>query len=304
MTDTISPVHCGIFIIRAQRRHSCTRCADACVIDESAMYYCDEGEGEPSLVFVHGLACAHEDWRLQAEHFRASRRVVACDLRGHGMSVDFDSGFDIETLGGDVARLLDALTLERAVLVGHSMGCRVVLEAALRCPHRVAGVALVDGSRVGQRGDDGAGERARAKLEADGHESTFRALFASMVIDDRGGEFARAVADRALAIPAQVTASLFADMVRWDAQSVDRVLGALDVPTAVIQSTYLNAQRVRVPLSAGETTPWTELVRQTVPGAVIEIVPGVGHFTMLEAPATVNRCLERVLEAARDRTRT
>ena len=129
----------------------------------------------------------------------------------------------------------------------------------------------------------------------------FRALFQSMFIDDSHRDLERAVVQRALAIPPEVTGSLFVDMAQWDARAVDAVLGAIDAPVAVIQSTYLNAERVRAPLVATQTTPWTELVRQHVPSAMIEIVPGIGHFTMLEAPDTVNRCIERVVEAAPDR---
>lgn len=268
---------------------------------DAGLYYADEGRGEPSLFFVHGLACAHEDWRLQSAHFRTQRRVVACDLRGHGSSVDFDTGFDIETLGADVARLLDALALERVVLVGHSMGCRVVLEAAARCRRRVVGLALVDGSRIGAPGDEEAGEHARAKLASQGHAAMFRAMFESMFIDDSHRDLAPAIVERALAIPERVTGSLFADMERWDAWAVDRILSAIDVPTWVIQSTYLNTERIRSPLAVTDTTPWTELVRQSVPGATVEIVPGVGHFTMLEAPDRVNRCIERLLDAVRRR---
>lgn len=267
--------------------------------EQGGLYYADEGRGEPALLFVHGLACAHEDWRLQSEHFRTTQRVIACDLRGHGSSLDFDSGFDIETLGADVARLIGALGLKQVILIGHSMGCRVVLEAAVRGRHRVVGLVLVDGSRTAQRGDGEAGKRARAKLEAQGHDTVFRALFQSMFVSDLHRDLAQAVEERALAIPEHVTGSLFADMAQWDARDADRALAAVDVPTSVIQSTYLNVDRVRVPLSRGDSTPWTELVRQTVPGAVVEIVPGVGHFTMLEAPAAVNRGIEHVLEAAR-----
>ena len=81
-------------------------------------------------------------------------------------------------------------------------------------------------------------------------------------------------------------------MVRWDAAQMEGALAAVRVPLLVIQSTYVNAERRRVPLRPGEPTPWTELVRARVPGAKIEIIPGIGHFPQLEAPSRVNELLE------------
>jgi pimeloyl-ACP methyl ester carboxylesterase len=60
----------------------------------------------------------------------------------------------------------------------------------------------------------------------------------------------------------------------------------------VIQSTSINPQRVRVPLEPGASTPWLELVRQSVPAAQIDVVSGAGHFVMVEKPHAVNQRLE------------
>src|SRR4029078_8103557 len=81
----------------------------------------------------------------------------------------------IEHYGGDVAALVNNLELKGVVLVGHSMGCRVVLEAARLIPQTVAGVVLVDGSRNATSDPDGAEAAARAAIEKNGY-----AAFAEM----------------------------------------------------------------------------------------------------------------------------
>ena len=68
-------------------------------------------------------------------------------------------------------------------------------------------------------------------------------------------------------------------------------LGRVGVPLLVIQSTMMTPERKRVALAPGATTPWLEMVRSRAPQAQIEVVPGVAHFTMLEAPDAVNRLL-------------
>lgn len=112
------------------------------------LFYEREGTGNPPLVFVHGFACAHDDWQAQLDFFRARQCVAAFDLRGHGASPGDPAQCDIETYGADVNALLHALELTPAILIGHSLGCRAVLQACSEAPQRVAGLVLVDGSRM------------------------------------------------------------------------------------------------------------------------------------------------------------
>src|SRR5258705_9864627 len=145
------------------------------------MHFIRAGKGFPALVFVHGFACTHEDWKAQLDFFRRTNEVVAVDLRGHGQTPGRPHECSIEHYGGDVAALVNNLELDGCILVGHSMGCRVVLEAAKLAPERVAGVVLIDGSRNATGDPDGAEAAARAAIEKNGYaafaESLFRQMF-------------------------------------------------------------------------------------------------------------------------------
>jgi pimeloyl-ACP methyl ester carboxylesterase len=100
------------------------------------------GSGGTPIVFVHGFACDRSDWRAQMEHFAPARQVIACDLPGHGESPGGAADASIERCGEQVAALLGELGAP-AVLVGHSLGCRVVLQAYRRSPARVAALGLM-----------------------------------------------------------------------------------------------------------------------------------------------------------------
>ncbi len=246
------------------------------------------------ILFVHGYACAHADWRLQVAHFSGRHPSFAPDLRGHGATHARPEDCSIETYGADIVALLDDKHLNGAVLVGHSMGCRVVLQAYLNAPQRVASLALIDGSFLGG-GDPGALERAaRAAITAEGYESFQRRFFDGMFL--ALSELATSIADRALRLPEAVGAGLFPRIVHWDAENMERALAAAKVPMLVIQSTYMNAERKRVALKSGETTPWLDLVRRLVPQVRIEIISGPGHFPQLEAPEQVNKLLSELID--------
>ncbi len=272
-------------------------------VDTGRIYYEAHGRGDPPLVLVHGLACALEDWRNQVKHFASSRRVVCLDQRGHGKSVGHAAGFDIETYGADVAALIAALRLPPAVLVGHSMGCRVVLECARTSPDVVAGLVLIDGSRIAAGKAEQAYRATRDAIAESGFEAFAERLFAQMFTPTSDPAVRDATVARALRLPAPASLELMPRMAAWDAESAEEALKSVKVPVTVVQSTHLNENRERVSLRPGDTVPWLELVRDRVPHAQVEIVAGIGHFTMLEAAEVVNAHIEALVKKLGDRLR-
>lgn len=252
-----------------------------------------QADGLP-VVLVHGFGCARADWQHQIDALSPTHRTITVDLPGHGTSTHEVADCRVEHLGAHIAGLLDHLALERAILVGHSMGCRVVMQGALDVPDRVAAVVLVDGSCIGQ-GDGATLEaEARAVFEKGGFAPTVRGLFADMFVDDAPNELEPDLIARAEALHPGLGTSLFASLVRWDAERIESALTDLDCDIAVIQSTHLNTDRKRVALAPGDTTPWLDLVRHQRPDARIELAFGVGHFTMLEAPSEVTSLIHAV----------
>jgi pimeloyl-ACP methyl ester carboxylesterase len=251
------------------------------------MHFIRTGSGSPALAFVHGFACTHDDWRHQLRHFERTHEVVACDLRGHGKTPGRPHECSIEHYGGDVAALVNNLDLARVVLVGHSMGCRVVLEAARLIPDKVAGIVLVDGSLNATSDPQGAEAAARATVEKLGYPKFAETLFRQMFF--KPSAEADAIVTRAVKSSAEFGPHLWPRITRWDAGSMDAAFAALRAPALAIQSTTRNAQLQRAPLKPGDTSPWIDYLRSR--DARVEIVPDSGHFTQLEAPDAVNRLM-------------
>lgn len=110
-------------------------------IDGANLYHETLGEGPP-LVFINGLGAQLLYWGQVASRLSARHRVVVFDHRGSGRSTGGDSRTAVTEMVDDMMALLDALNIERAVLVGHSMGGYVAAEAAARHPERVSRLVL------------------------------------------------------------------------------------------------------------------------------------------------------------------
>jgi pimeloyl-ACP methyl ester carboxylesterase len=252
------------------------------------------GRGRPPLVFVHGFGCGHTDWDSQVAHFSDRHQTVAVDLRGHGESPGSAADCSIERYGADVAEVMRVLDLPPTVLVGHSMGCRVAIEAALQAPAHTAGVVLVDGSQFAP----GMAAVLRQRFAtAEGYAATVDGLFADMFTAKSDAAVVASVAGRAKRLPRAVGEKMLTDMQRYDVGRLAQSLAGLRVPVLVVQSTYSNEKRERRPLQAEQTTPYLDLVRANVLSVQVEIITDTGHFPQIDEAAWTNERIDRFLES-------
>lgn len=102
------------------------------------------GTGDPAIVLIHGWATDANYWNAQFNPLKAKYSVVAVDLAGHGASSKNRSDWSMANYGEDVATVARRLPNQQIILVGHSMGGTVALEAAPRIGDRVIGIIVVD----------------------------------------------------------------------------------------------------------------------------------------------------------------
>lgn len=110
--------------------------------------YRDAGarSGAP-IVFIHGYSRSLDDWYALADSFTPGHRVIAYDVRGFGQSTKFrDATRYGAAMAEDVIALLDHLQIERAHLIGHSLGALIAANAASRYPQRVESASLIAGA--------------------------------------------------------------------------------------------------------------------------------------------------------------
>ena len=106
--------------------------------------YLDEGQGGNVIIFLHGLGVSSRDWTEQVDYFCHHWRVIAPDFRGHGASDKPDSHYDISVHAKDVLGLMDQLDIDRAHLVGLSMGGMVAFQIAAIAPQRLKSMTIIN----------------------------------------------------------------------------------------------------------------------------------------------------------------
>ncbi len=249
--------------------------------DGTTIHYEVQGAGEPTLVFIHGWSCDATYWREQVGPFSADHRVVTVDLAGHGASGQQRTDYTVEAFGGDVAAVLAAEDIATAIVIGHSMGGPVALEAALAAPARVIGVIGVD-----EFHDLGV-------TLTDEQIAGFTAPFA--------GDFAAAVAPWARSMFAAGDDSTLADAVAQDMASAPPAVGrsAMDNLLHWFNRASGRAGLLTVNLTAVNADKWPTDVegnRRFIPGFEARILPGTGHFLMLTHPREFNALLAAAVQ--------
>jgi len=112
--------------------------------DNNKIVYGTTGKGKTAVVFIHCWTCNYKFWKPQIKYFSDKYKVVWLDLAGHGLSDSKRENYTISSFGQDVAAVINKLNLEKVVLVGHSMGGPVAIEAAKILDEKVIGIVGVD----------------------------------------------------------------------------------------------------------------------------------------------------------------
>jgi pimeloyl-ACP methyl ester carboxylesterase len=241
------------------------------------------GTGETALVFIHGWSCDSNYWREQIPAFRGKYTLITVDLAGHGGTDANRADWTIAAFGQDVATALSAVPNRQIILVGHSMGGPVALEAARLLKGRVVGIIGVDTFK-----SIGAPKPTQAQVDAiiKPFEADFigqtRALVADhLFVKGEHAQLAQKIAyDMSLSAPRVAVPALRA-VLQYDFTDA---LKDISVPIVAINS------------DLGE--PVNEArIRKVLPKFRAVTLAGDGHFLMMEDPRRFNPALEAEVAA-------
>ncbi len=240
-----------------------------------------QGQGEPALVFIHGWSADLSYWDKQFAHFTETHKVVALDLAGHGDSGTERKDWTVEAYSKDVEAVVKMLDLGSVILIGHSLGGLVMIEAACRIPERIKGLIGVDTlvdfeMSIPQDEIDGWLEAFRSDF-VQSTEGYVRSLFPQNADPDL---VARVVADMVAAPPIV---------------GIGTLQGFFDYHNNRLRQAALQIKVPLICINSDMHPTEAETNRQYIPSFKVKIMPGVGHFPMVEDPETLNHLLEEAV---------
>ena len=242
------------------------------------------GEGDIALVFVHGLACDRTYWDKQVVYFSKSYKMVAIDLIGHGNSDIGREEYTMAAFGQDVKSVVEKLKLKKVILIGHSMGANVILEAAQIIPDRLVGLIGVDGisSSTGASKEwiDSFLEPFRVNCK----EAMDNLVRLSMFTPDSDSIFIEKIASNMANAPEEVTLGEAEEYFKHDNI---KLLQNINAPILSINKT--------------RDIPQIEKIRKLQPDFDVKTISNVGHFIMMEKPEEFNdllqECIKQLVQA-------
>jgi pimeloyl-ACP methyl ester carboxylesterase len=259
--------------------YSITGVVTSFYVDGAELDVVADGNGD-AIVLIHGFPLTREIWNAQASQLAQTHRVICPDLRGMGRSSVPNGPYLMETLAGDLAAVLDALSIDRAAIVGHSLGGFVALAFARMYTERVTRLALVcsrlaaDSPEISSFRNDLADRLERENSIEPAVESYIPRLFSDASLQGDSD-----IVERARGIVRTNSPRGAAAMLRGMAQRADSYDIAADL-----------AMPVLIVAGAGDkVVPLTEAQGMTAvfPAARLAVMESSGHLPMLEEPAAL-----------------
>jgi 3-oxoadipate enol-lactonase len=239
--------------------------------------------GESPIVFLHAFPLHRAMWSAQVGALSSNRRCIVPDLRGFGDSTLGSATVTIDQMANDVIALLDHLHVDRAIVVGLSMGGYVAFGMLRKEPARISALALAD-TRAAADSDEARAKReelievARAQGSAAVAEKQLTGLLGKTTRERNTG-----LVDslRPILASASVESLVAAIGALRDRPDSTPLLPHIDVPTLLIcgeEDAVTQAKEMRE-------------VAAAVPGARFALIPGAGHLSNVEKPSEFNRAL-------------
>jgi pimeloyl-ACP methyl ester carboxylesterase len=246
------------------------------------VHYKSLGTGRSAVVLVHCWACDIGVWREQVPALDGRVRVLAIDLPGHGRSDKPVRAYSMAFFAKAVNAVMESAAVDRAILVGHSMGVPVVREMARQFGPKVQAVVLIDGWLVSPGLDSAAIERQVKLFEGPELARSFEQMITPMFPQPGQAGLRQQVIRTAQATPQHVVQASMRGMLDPAIWRNDPI----PVPTLVV-------------MAKGPNWPpdYRARVARVVPDLRYEELEQVHHFLMLERPDLFNPLLIEFLRS-------
>jgi len=258
--------------------------------------YIDEGKGEQTIIFIHGLGSYLPAWNKNVAALKDHYRVIAIDLPGYGKSSKLPHSGRMSYYAGAVAAFIRAQNLENVYLAGHSMGGQIAMTAALNHPELVKGLILIAPAGF-ERFNEGQKQWFREVMTVDGVMKTP----AEDIINNLAVNFYNMPDDAEFMITDRLAMRSATDFEAYCYAVVQSVHGMVDEPVIemlpqITQPTLIifGEKDNLIPnrfLNPGFTRKIAEFGHSKIKNSQLVMVEKAGHFVQFEKPEEVNKAI-------------
>ena len=248
-------------------------------VDGIRVHYESYGKGRDALVFVHGWTCDTTFWQEQRLGFERKSRVILVDLPGHGLSERPQVSYTMDLFARAVEALLRDAGVDRAVLIGHSMGTPVIRQFYRRYPSKTRALVIVDGP-LRPFADEAVMERFIAPLRGANYQDAASQLIDGMLGPQVSPALRERIKSAMLKTPQYVAVSAMEGMAAPEIWSQDKI----NVPVLAIlaKSPFWPADNEK-------------FFREIAADLDYQMWEGVSHFLMMEKPQEFNETVAAFL---------
>lgn len=250
--------------------------------DSERIAYDVSGKGKTALIFIHGWSCDGRYWQKQIPFFEKEYQVITVDLAGHGHSSLNRSEFSMLSFANDVKAVIEKENIDRAILIGHSMGGGVIAEAARLMPKIVVGIVGIDTlQNVAKHTPQSVVDEMTKPFETD-FKSATQNFISPMFPEDSDQQLVNWIKEDMSSAPKDVALSAFRNYLsQYVTGEAAMVFENITVPVVSINA--------RLRPTALETN------RNHIKKYHLFYIEKTGHFPMLEKPNHFNNLLKKAL---------
>jgi pimeloyl-ACP methyl ester carboxylesterase len=236
------------------------------------------GKGEPAIIFVHGWGWDQSLWKEQIKNFSSKYKLVTLDLAGHGESGKNRKSYTIKAFSDDVVSVINKLNLSRVILVGHSMGGIINLEVYRQIKDKVVGIIGADTYQLFQKGENPKSAEDYLTTFKENYLGSVREYVGTLFLESADTTFVKGFVKKMSKLPPEIGMDIFRNVYQYNS-----LKAATDLQPKIIT---VNGQKFRV--KEAENV-------KLLPDFKSKIIPGTGHFPMIEKPDKFNELLQEAI---------
>jgi len=241
-------------------------------LDTMRVHYQNYGEGKDAVIFIHGWSCNLNFWKANLPAFVNQSRVIAIDLPGHGESDKPQVTYSMDLFARAIDAVLQDAKVERATLVGHSMGAPVIRQFYRKYPDKTRALVIVDGS-LRPFSNPEQMKQFLDPLRGPDYKKQAELLIGFMVQPVKDKKTQEEIKAAMISAPQHV------------------MVGAMDamMDDAIWKEDKINAPTLALMAKQPQwNAEYEKFVRELVPGIDYQVWEGVSHFLMMDEPQKFN----------------